>query len=63
MNPFSVDWNNRKEVLVYAKNLNCNSPQIVYRNPSRSNYNIRHLSNKDNPCLESILDEWIVAIV
>jgi len=38
--PFKVDWNNREDVIAYAKSLRHN--QVVFKHPERTNYNITH---------------------
>ena len=41
-----VDWNSKSQVCEYAKRLagSCDVTMVVYKHPSRNNYNITHLS-------------------
>lgn len=51
--PFSIDWKDKKVVIAYAKSLG--EGQLVYKDPSRDNYNITH-----NTRWKEINPEWVV---
>jgi hypothetical protein len=44
-----VDWNDKESVIAYAKHLarTAVSDMVVFKHPSRSNYNITHAERTD----------------
>lgn len=48
-----IDWCNKEQVIAYAKQFG--KGQTVFKNPTRSNYNITHTSRTDQ-----YKKEWVV---
>jgi hypothetical protein len=51
--PFAIDYSDKEQVIAFANKLG--KGMTVYKDPSRSNYNITHTSRTDQ-----YLPDWVV---